>query len=405
MIKVPIDYVQEGDIVSKTQTFINYTSGMNQQVDVKKGVKLTNNMINKLKTVYNAEYIYIEDKDNNLTDEDTELYSKVAKQKTIDKLNEAVGQLENKGFIDLKSLKNVVNNIIELVLDAMKDNSSGKQLLPSLLHEVDTHDSYTWEHSINVTIYGIMLAYLIPDSKYFNKDKYELLAYNLLLHDIGKLKIPLEILNKESKLNDKEFETIQKHPYYGFHMLRKINDENIKNNLHTIPMTYGIASLQHHQYYNGKGYPFLKKDGEIRKLKGREISLFARICSVADIYDALTTSRPYRKPLHPATALDILISKSGEELDPTLVNLFSFNINPFPLGNTVKLSTGELGLIVGYHDNNKFEPIIQPYMKKVFRNGKYETIKLFNVSPIPINYNSSVQIIINNQKYETKLDK
>jgi HD-GYP domain-containing protein (c-di-GMP phosphodiesterase class II) len=155
------------------------------------------------------------------------------------------------------------------------------------LMKITDHDLYTYTHSVNVGILSLLLAksYLRPSS---NHDLRELGA-GFFLHDIGKTRINQTILNKRGRLTDEEMSEVQSHPQRGFDILKEsdhVSDES------------KIITLQHHEKEDGSGYP--------QGLRGDEIHIYARICSLVDVYDALTCDRPYRKKLTPFQALKLI---------------------------------------------------------------------------------------------------
>jgi HD-GYP domain-containing protein (c-di-GMP phosphodiesterase class II) len=129
-----------------------------------------------------------------------------------------------------------------------------------------------------------------------------------VLHDIGKIKIPLKLLNKKEKLSKEEFEIIKLHPLLGYDIVKNVDSisENVK-----------LAVLMHHEKENGSGYP--------NGLKGQDIPLYAKICAIADIYDALTTNRAYKKKITPTHAFKILRSMAGDHLNVELLLIFLEN--------------------------------------------------------------------------------
>ena len=126
------------------------------------------------------------------------------------------------------------------------------------------------------------------------------------MHDLGKLMIPSEILEKPGRLTDEEFAEIKKHPTFGEHLLHNVEGD-------TMTLARQVA-LEHHERYDGKGYP----NGE----KGDEIGLEGRIVAVADVYDALTSRRSYKDAWDPKTAYDEIVRCSGTQFDPQVVQAF-----------------------------------------------------------------------------------
>ena len=167
------------------------------------------------------------------------------------------------------------------------------------------------------------------------------LTIGAMLHDIGKSAIPLEILNKPSSLTESEMEIIKKHPVLGEEMIRRTN---------TLGEVLSIIR-HHHERWNGKGYP----DG----VRQRAIELNAQIVAVSDVFDALVGDRPYRKGLPPYHALEIIIAGSSEEFNEEIVQNFMQCLILYPQGSTVTLNTGEVGTVIGIHQNYPSRPLIK----------------------------------------------
>lgn len=141
---------------------------------------------------------------------------------------------------------------------------------------------------------------------------------------------------------------------------------------------------------------------EVRPFAGKEIPIIGRIAAISNIYSSLTAKQPYRLPFHPTKALKILKKEAGKKLDPELINIFIKYISPFPKGSTVKLTSGELAIVVRYVNNDKFYPIVKPYMKEIRKNGKEKIIRLFDQKNIEIKKDSKVQIVISKDVYQIK---
>ena len=187
--------------------------------------------------------------------------------------------------------KGVVNNIVETILD---DEFSIKSLI-----SIATHNYYTHTHSINVAIYALSLgSYLKLKPKELSE-----LGEAALLHDLGKSKIDANIINKDGKLTDLEYEEVKKHPALGYTLGLKIGIKNRK-------ILEGIR--HHHEKMDGTGYPFF--------MRGERIPYYARIICICDIFDALTSRRSYQEPMSSFEALSIMKVKMKNELDIKLVN-------------------------------------------------------------------------------------
>lgn len=200
-------------------------------------------------------------------------------------------------------------------------------------------DQYSAVHSINVAIFTIFLAL----RKGYYGQKLEEIAIAALLHDIGKLEVPLSILNKKEKLSEEEWKIIKEHPLSGYKELKEI--EGISDLiLNTV--------LSHHEHYDHSGYPF--------GLRGKNIPEAARIAAVADVYDALTTDRPYRPRLLPHEALEVLLTEATQnKLDPELVELFVRTVAPYPVGTKLLLNDGRKVVVLKMPPRCPFRPEVE----------------------------------------------
>ncbi|MGC8771090.1 MAG: HD-GYP domain-containing protein [Brevinematia bacterium] len=193
------------------------------------------------------------------------------------------------------------------------------------------YDQYTYYHSINVGILSMYLTRKLGYNHLYTQD----MGMAGFLHDIGKIKIPSKILNKDGPLTLEEFQIMKKHPVYAYEIIK--NDPSISSFVKK-------AVLFHHERWNGTGYPL--------KLKEEAIGNFASIVAVADVYDALTTSRPYKKALSLNDTLIYILRKSDIYFNPYVANRFVNEMarmnkiaSFYPVGAYVLLNTGETGYI------------------------------------------------------------
>lgn len=236
------------------------------------------------------------------------------------------------------------NSIADDLMKAIMENDA-------IAVDIDTlkvSDEYTFKHSVDVAAMAMIIA-----KKHGLSDKqiYEV-GIAGLLHDVGKSKIPNEILNKPGKLTDEEFKIMKQHALYGYSILREKNDISE-------PIRMGV--LQHHEKINGKGYPL--------GAEANKICLYARILSVADIYDALVTERPYKKGFSKRDAVEIIMSMT-DELDIAAMKSFLGSVILYPVNSTVQLSNGEMAKVV---ENNP-DYILRPKVVGL------STGKLYNLS-------------------------
>ena len=194
---------------------------------------------------------------------------------------------------NVKESQQLVDDMVEVIV---QEDFAVKSMM-----EIASHDYYTHTHSINVSIYALSLG------KHLNMSSKELknLGISALLHDLGKSKIDKAIINKNGALTPQEFETMKKHPVYGYEIAKKLKISN----------AMVLAGLRnHHEKLNGGGYP----DGQ----KGVQIAKFARIIAVCDIFDALTTKRSYKDPVSTFDTLKLMKEQMKEEIDMNIVNEF-----------------------------------------------------------------------------------
>ena len=174
------------------------------------------------------------------------------------------------------------------------------------LYELLHHDFHTFTHSVNVAYFSVMLAKALGIS---HQAELEALAMGALLHDLGKLSIPTFILNKPSKLDELEFEIIKQHPTRGFEQL---------NHRHDLSFGQLMMVYQHHERLDGSGYPV--------RCVGDEIHQWARLCAVTDVFEAMTSKRPYRAGIPLAETLSIIERQAGTKLDRDIVQCWKATI-------------------------------------------------------------------------------
>lgn len=209
---------------------------------------------------------------------------------------------------NIENCREVVENMVD-VLDQHNIDS-----LRNLIGNLSFHDFYTYDHSINVSMYCIQI-YRAVNPKASRK---ELIHAGLggLLHDLGKIKIPTNILNNPGGLSDEDYQTIKKHPDFGLELLLGGHCEvNPEIDVRIIARVVH----EHHENYDGTGYP--------KKLKGKEeIHLLARVCTIADFFDAITTKRSYNEVLSIPDAMNTMRKFRGIKLDPTIFDIFDQHV-------------------------------------------------------------------------------
>jgi len=265
-----------------------------------------------------------------ITDGENVLISKQTQVMAFKAVSNVINNVKMGQSIDPKGTKEVV---AQMVQEIVKTPDAVMNLI-----DIKSFDDYTFTHNINVSTISIIIGQAMNLS---SADLYEL-GTGAILHDIGKLKVSLAILNKEGKLTDTEFSEMKRHSIYGYELLCKSNEISEKAKM---------VALQHHEKFQGKGYP--------KGLKGKEISLFARICSIADVYDALTTDRPYRIAMMARDAVKIVMSGSDTQFDPEILGVFIRKFSIYPSGSLVFLNDGSIGLVLRTNPQTVMRPIVK----------------------------------------------
>jgi HD-GYP domain-containing protein (c-di-GMP phosphodiesterase class II) len=262
---------------------------------------------------------------------------------------------------DVRLGKNIESERVKQVVNNMIDSIFHNQAALVSLTRIKDYDEYTFVHSINVCIFCLTLGRHLN----FSREELEQMGIGALLHDIGKMRIPPHILNKPGKLTEKEFSEIKKHPLYTLELLEKAKD---------IPEASKHVALQHHERYNGRGYPY--------GLRGEEIGHFGQIAAIIDVYDAITTDRVYQKaiPLH--EGIRTIYQGSKEDFNQILVERFIQCVGIYPTGTLVLLDSEEIGIVCAvnqekllrpnvlliYHDSET--PYPQPFVVDLMEKGE-----------------------------------
>lgn len=297
-------------------------------------IELTDALIQRL-LQHGVEYIYIADERTDdivvpdLIREETRVRAIAQIKTSFRSIMEDSGLRRNPGAT-AKEFKDVLTMILD-------DLSSHKEAMVMLL-DINVTDHYLYQHSLNVCIYACSLGMHVG---YGRTDLFTL-GLGALLHDVGKMKIPLEILNKKERLTREEFDIIKKHAEYGYRILK---DEA------NIPLISAHCALQHHERMDGSGYP--------RGIKGAEIHEFAQWIGLVDSYDALTTHRVYRSAMLPHQAMEILYTGAGTLYPIEKIQAFRDKIAMYPLGVNVQLHTGESGIVAEINDSCPHRPVVR----------------------------------------------
>lgn len=303
---------------------------------VRKGMQLSKEMINRL-VVQGITYIYIED----------ELLSDVAIDSVISNelrieatqvIKDTFSELNSPDFTKKSYILNKQEEKLTNIIEQLMEEVTREKNAISLLTDILITDDYTYQHSLNVAIYTLAMASKLSFS---NKELLEI-GMGAILHDVGKVFIDQDVLQKTGKLTSEEYEIIKNHAQLGFDFIRKQTD---------LSTVIAHCAYQHHERIDGSGYP--------RGLTGREMHKYAKIISIADVFDAVTSNRAYRDAMLPHEGLEILYVGAVDKFDKDLVEIFKDSVVAYPNGLSVELKDGRVGVVVRQNKHIYDRPIIR----------------------------------------------
>ena len=263
--------------------------------------------------------------------------------KSIVHLQEVMEREKKHEKLHFKTTRRLIQTIINLI-------SYDESFMLGMTN-IKNYEEYTLNHSINVTILALAFGRRLGLEK---TDLVEL-GMSAFFHDIGKLEIPLEVLNKKGKLDDEEWKIMQEHPTRGVTKLVLLQD------LSYFPVRALSVALEHHIWADHSGYP--------KNWKKKDLNFFSKIVKICDVFDAITTKRIYRDfSFTRQQALSMMFENIGEEYDSLLLKVFAGMIGVFPVGSLVSLNTGEIGVVVETHPEEAL--MLRPKVKLIADNSK-----------------------------------
>lgn len=249
----------------------------------------------------------------------------------LDEIFDSSEEIKELSQAAVEKVENIANDIIT-------DIASDTSFLGNQMIALQNYDDYTYKHCLRVSM---MAASVCGEMNLSNESTKDVVVAGLL-HDIGKSNIDHDIIIKPGKLTDEEFAEVKRHPVIGYNILK-----NSGNNYNANVIS-GV--LFHQEKYDGSGYP--------TGLAGEKIPLIARILTVCDVFDALTSNRPYRKPWSVAETEEYILGSCGQHFDYDVTKAFLRAFNPYPVGTMVQLSDTRHGVVIK-HNENVLRPVVR----------------------------------------------
>ncbi len=306
---------------------------LNQSESEKESVSWLRQMLIE-KEISWVEVMGSKDKSSDDCDEEMKAMARKTYSYAISSVKEISRKISTQGRSGIRKLKRIVQNMVDFL-------SEDESILLGM-STVREYDDYTYIHSVNVAILSLCLGKKIGLSRL----SLSWLGISAMVHDLGKLDIPQEILNKPGKLTEVEFRRMEQHPLKSVSQVLKLQAAR------DLKIRILLPPLEHHMKYNASGYPRVRRK--------QPISLFGRIIGIADVFDALSSSRVYRpEALSPGKVLSMMVKKAGQDFDPILLKVFIGMLGVYPVGTLLHLDTGEMGLVVSAaDDDNKTRPFV-----------------------------------------------
>ncbi len=330
MIFLPTSQVQCGMKLARDLRMYDIAYG--HSVLLRRGQTITDSALNRIKSL-GFSGLYIDDGVENDEMLDTGLPEEL-RAECISSIKSLFlsfnGTFDKQVMLQLDRLSSAVDALIYEI----KNNED------FMLNIVDLkmYDDYTYHHSLSVSVVSISIGIGLGVDDIFLRQA----GLSAMLHDIGKMMVPSSIMLKPSRLSAEEYDLIKKHPQYGTQILPRRSD---------ISETIFDGILSHHERIDGSGYPLgVKQD---------DIPLVGRILAVADVYDALTSHRPYRAPWLPSEASEYIMGGSGTYFDEDVVAAFVKKVAPYPVGTCVRLSNGAIAVVTKNDEMAPLRPMVR----------------------------------------------
>lgn len=321
---IPLEKVKPGMMIERA------VIGSNGDILLSRGVKIDEHYIERLAKI-GIPALYIRDEKIGKVEYD-EVISERTRQEALKVTKDVVGSIRLSSDFDMKKVNKIVDDLISELL-------TSKELVVALVDMRAANDEGFY-HSVNTAVLSVITGIAMG----YDAKKLSQLACGALFHDIGMIMLAPELLHKKSVLTAQENEQIMKHPELGFEILRKKEG---------VSLLSAHVALQHHEKYDGSGYP--------RGLSGDEINENARIVSITAIYDNIIGFSTEGNKILPHRAIESLTVKSGKWFDPKILQVFIKTIAVFPVGVEVLLNTGDSALVTKVNKKFPTRPVVRVF--------------------------------------------
>lgn len=322
MRRVMIDNLKGNEIVARP------VYSLNGSFLLSKGIHIKKSYIVRLKEL-GVNYIYIEDE----LSKGVELKDFIEERTRENCKKEVRKVLENystQGHLELMNIVSAAQDIVDSVL-------SQKDIIVNLV-DIRRKDEYTYAHSVNVCALSVLLAIKLG----FNRNRVMDIAIGALLHDLGKVLIPEEILNKSGKLNEKEYEIVKQHVIHGYEAMSEAS---------WISSISKVVILTHHENVDGSGYPF--------GWTGNKINSATKVISICNVFDSMVTEKPYREAYKIYEVIEYLVANKGRLFDEEIVDEFIKYIAVYPSGMGIITNEGKKGIVLRQNNGFPTRPVIR----------------------------------------------
>jgi len=248
----------------------------------------------------------------------------------LQSIKDVMARIEEGGKIDIEAVRETVEDVIDSIF-------RNRDAFLALL-KIRVYDKYDFAHPLNVSVLSVALG----RNAGMTAEELRELGLGAILHDVGKIHISRKILDKPGRLTPEEFEIIKQHPINGVRMLKGYQEIS--------PAALGIV-LGHHERIDGSGYP--------KGISGNQVHPYNIICGMADVFDAVSTERVYRKGFQPFAALRVLFQMRDKQFSAKWLDRFVYTLGIYPPGTVVRLDTGEVAVVVALNHGQLLRPMVR----------------------------------------------